>query len=130
MWTVSRTSTILRREIADVLKPHVKASDIACRYGGEEFAVIVSETDAKGACICTVGYERFAMVGFDIGMWVAYATAADHPEHLERMVVAEAIILGVSLSPPLLGSRRLSEARPIIGGIPLRRLGHLSSRNL
>jgi len=29
---------MLRREIADVLKPHVRASDIACRYGGEEFA--------------------------------------------------------------------------------------------
>jgi pimeloyl-ACP methyl ester carboxylesterase len=75
-----------------------------------------------------VGYERFAMVGFGIGMWVAYAMAADHPEHLERMAVAEAIIPGVSLSPALLG-RRLSEARPIIGGIPLRRLGRLSSRN-
>ena len=76
-----------------------------------------------------VGYDRFAMVGFGIGMWVAYAMAADHPEHLERMAVAEAIIPGVSLSPALLGSRRLSEARPITGGISLRRLGHLSSTN-
>ena len=69
------------------------------------------------------------LAAFNIGMWVAYMTVADLAEHLERMAVAEPIIPGVSLSPPLLGSRPLSEARPIIGGIPLRRLGHLSSRN-
>jgi len=56
-----------------------------------------------------LSYERFAMVGYDIGMWVAYAIAADHPGRLERMAVAEAIIPGVSPSPPLLGSRWLSD---------------------
>jgi diguanylate cyclase (GGDEF)-like protein len=43
---------MLLREIADVLKSRVRAGDIACRYGGEEFAIILSETDADGACIC------------------------------------------------------------------------------
>jgi pimeloyl-ACP methyl ester carboxylesterase len=56
-----------------------------------------------------LSYERFAMVGYDIGMWVAYAIAADHAGRLERMAVAEAIIPGVSPSPPLLGSRWLSD---------------------
>lgn len=69
------------------------------------------------------------LAAFNIGMWVAYVTAVDLAEHLERMAVAEPIIPGVSLSPPSLGSRPLSEARPIIAGIPLRRLGRLSSRN-
>src|SRR6476661_9951993 len=29
-----------------------------------------------------LGHERFAMVGFDTGMPIAYALAADHPERL------------------------------------------------
>jgi pimeloyl-ACP methyl ester carboxylesterase len=49
-----------------------------------------------------LGHRRFAMVGFDTGMPIAYALAADHPERLERLVVGEAIITGVTPSPPLL----------------------------
>jgi pimeloyl-ACP methyl ester carboxylesterase len=49
-----------------------------------------------------LGYKRFAMVGFDTGMPIAYAVAADHPERLARLVVGEAIITGVTPSPPLL----------------------------
>ena len=49
-----------------------------------------------------LGHRRFAMVGFDTGMPIAYALAADHPERLERLVVGEAIISGVTPSPPLL----------------------------
>lgn len=43
---------MLLREITDILKSRVRAGDIACRYGGEEFAMILSETDADGACVC------------------------------------------------------------------------------
>ena len=49
-----------------------------------------------------LGHRRFAMVGFDTGMPIAYALAADHPESLERLVVGEAVITGVTPSPPLL----------------------------
>ncbi|MGN9786165.1 alpha/beta fold hydrolase [Nonomuraea sp. ZG12] len=56
-----------------------------------------------------LGHPRFAMVGHDIGMWTGYAMAADHPGRIERLAVAEAIIPGISPSPPLLGSRRLSD---------------------
>jgi len=49
-----------------------------------------------------LGHKRFAMVGFDTGMAIAYALAADHPERLERLVVGEAIIPGVTPSPPLI----------------------------
>jgi pimeloyl-ACP methyl ester carboxylesterase len=54
------------------------------------------------ALMHALGYERFAIVGFDTGMPIAYALAADHPERLERLVVGEAIITGVTPSPPLL----------------------------
>jgi pimeloyl-ACP methyl ester carboxylesterase len=56
-----------------------------------------------------LGHERFAMVGHDIGMWTGYALAADHPERLDRLAVAEATIPGVAPSPPLLGPGRLND---------------------
>jgi pimeloyl-ACP methyl ester carboxylesterase len=49
-----------------------------------------------------LGHRRFAMVGFDTGMPIGYALAADHPERLERLVVGEAVITGVTPSSPLL----------------------------
>ena len=49
-----------------------------------------------------LGHKRFAMVGFDTGMPIAYALAADHPERLDRLVVGEAIIPGITPSPPLI----------------------------
>jgi pimeloyl-ACP methyl ester carboxylesterase len=49
-----------------------------------------------------LGHQKFVVVGFDTGMGIAYALAADHPERLDRLVVGEAIITGVTPSPPLL----------------------------
>src|ERR671911_2372899 len=48
-----------------------------------------------------LGHERFAMAGFDTGMFIAYALAADHPDRLDRLVLGEAFVPGVSPSPPL-----------------------------
>jgi diguanylate cyclase (GGDEF)-like protein len=43
---------MLLREVASVIKARVRAGDLACRYGGEEFALILSETDTNGAHLC------------------------------------------------------------------------------
>jgi pimeloyl-ACP methyl ester carboxylesterase len=48
-----------------------------------------------------LGHRRFAMYGTDVGMPIAYALAADHPDRLDRLVVSEAPLPGVSPSPPL-----------------------------
>ncbi|MFF2523013.1 alpha/beta fold hydrolase [Streptomyces liangshanensis] len=61
------------------------------------------------ALMAALGHERFAMVGHDIGMWTGYALAADHPDRLDRLVVAEAAIPGLSPSPPLFGNRELND---------------------
>ena len=53
------------------------------------------------ALMDALGHKRFAMVGFDTGMPIAYALAADHPERLDRLVIGEAVITGVTPSPPL-----------------------------
>jgi pimeloyl-ACP methyl ester carboxylesterase len=47
----------------------------------------------------TLGYERFAGYGTDVGMPIAYALAADHPERVDRLVVSEAPLPGISPFP-------------------------------
>jgi len=42
--------------IGKTLKEHARSNDLACRYGGEELAVILPNTNQDSACIA---YERF-----------------------------------------------------------------------
>ena len=56
------------------------------------------------ALMDALGHERFAVAGHDTGMWIGYALAADHPDRIDRLAVAEAAMPGVSASPPLFGS--------------------------
>jgi pimeloyl-ACP methyl ester carboxylesterase len=44
--------------------------------------------------------SRYTVVGHDIGMWIAYAMAADHPEAVERLAIVEAVIPGLLDNPP------------------------------
>jgi pimeloyl-ACP methyl ester carboxylesterase len=54
------------------------------------------------ALMDALGHQRFAMYGTDVGMAIAYALAADHRDRLDRLVVSEGFLPGVSPSPPLL----------------------------
>ena len=54
------------------------------------------------ALMDALGHQRFAMYGTDTGMPIAYALAADHRDRLDRLVVSEAPLPGVTPSPPLL----------------------------
>jgi pimeloyl-ACP methyl ester carboxylesterase len=56
------------------------------------------------ALMDTLGHQRFAVAGHDTGMWISYALAADHPDRVARLAVAEAAMPGVSASPALFGS--------------------------
>jgi pimeloyl-ACP methyl ester carboxylesterase len=53
------------------------------------------------ALMDALGHPRFALYGTDVGMPIAYALAADHPERVDRLVVSEAPLPGISPSPPL-----------------------------
>jgi pimeloyl-ACP methyl ester carboxylesterase len=53
------------------------------------------------ALMDSLGHDRFALYGTDTGMVIAYALAADYPDRLDRLVVSEAPIPGVTPSPPL-----------------------------
>src|SRR5215467_4625415 len=48
-----------------------------------------------------LGHQRFALYGTDVGMPISYALAADHPDRVERLIVSEAPLPGISPSPPL-----------------------------
>jgi pimeloyl-ACP methyl ester carboxylesterase len=49
-----------------------------------------------------LGHHRFAVIGCDTGMVISYALAADHPDRVDRLVVGEAPIPGISPPPPLI----------------------------
>jgi len=53
------------------------------------------------ALMDALGHQQFAVVGHDTGMVIAYALAADHPDRVARLVVAETTLPGVAPSPPL-----------------------------
>jgi pimeloyl-ACP methyl ester carboxylesterase len=53
------------------------------------------------ALMDALGHQRFALYGTDVGMPIAYALAADHPDRVDRLIVSEAPLPGISPSPPL-----------------------------
>ncbi|WP_165521851.1 alpha/beta fold hydrolase [Micromonospora zingiberis] len=61
------------------------------------------------ALMAALGHDRFDVVGHDIGTWTGYALAADHPEQVGRLAVLEAVIPGLSPSPPFFGPAAASQ---------------------
>ncbi len=54
------------------------------------------------ALMDALGHERFAVVGHDTGFTISYALAADHPDRVERVVLAEIPgSPGAAPSPPV-----------------------------
>jgi pimeloyl-ACP methyl ester carboxylesterase len=62
------------------------------------------------ALMDALGHRRFAVAGHDTGLWIGYALAADHPNRVARLAVAETPLPGVSPSPPLFASAHLNNA--------------------
>lgn len=48
-----------------------------------------------------LGFNRYHLVGHDVGMWIAYALACDHPEAVRTLAVTEAVIPGLAEAPPI-----------------------------
>jgi pimeloyl-ACP methyl ester carboxylesterase len=62
------------------------------------------------ALMDALGHRRFAVAGHDTGMWIGYALAADYPDRVDRLAVAETPLPGVSPSPPLFANAHLNDA--------------------
>ena len=58
-----------------------------------------------------LGYERFALVGHDVGACLSYAAAADAPERILRLVLMEAALPGISEGPSILPDDTRSTGR-------------------
>src|SRR5258708_28172318 len=61
------------------------------------------------ALMDALGHQRFAVAGHDTGMWIGYALAADHPDRVDRLAVAETPLPGLSPSPPLFANAHLND---------------------
>jgi pimeloyl-ACP methyl ester carboxylesterase len=74
--------------------------------GGYDTATLAADLVAM---MDALGHQRFAVAGHDTGMWIGCALAADHPDQIDRLAVAEAAMPGVSASPPLFGSAQAND---------------------
>jgi len=70
---------------------------------GYDTATLASDL---AAMMDALGHQRFAIAGHDTGMWIGYALAADHPDRVDRLAVAEAAMPGVSPRRPCSAARR------------------------
>ncbi|GAA1759708.1 alpha/beta fold hydrolase [Agromyces humatus] len=73
-----------------------------------------------------LGHERFSVFGHDTGMIIGYALAADYPERVSRLVVAEIPgPPGVVPSPPLFVPKPLNDK---VWHIPFNRAGMVAEQ--
>ena len=81
------------KELAKIIKEEVREVDISCRYGGEEFTVILPETDLEGASTLA---ERLR------------ESVEEHSFLFKKQLLKITISLGVAeLSPSLSGIEEL-----------------------
>ncbi|EXJ13823.1 sensor domain-containing diguanylate cyclase [Imhoffiella purpurea] len=83
---------LVLQKAAELMREQLRTSDILCRYGGEEFAMLLPETDLKTAVITA---ERLR------------ATIAAKPVETDQGSIAMTVSLGVAELPP--GSMRTVE---------------------
>ncbi|KOV92898.1 hydrolase [Streptomyces sp. NRRL B-3648] len=65
--------------------------------------------DDMATLMTALGHDRFAVVGYDLGMLVGYALASRHRVRVTRLAVSEAVIPGLSPSPPLMSDPATNE---------------------
>lgn len=57
-------------QIAELLRNRSRATDVVCRYGGEEFSVVLPQTDLDGACVIAerlrVALEETPLAGVSV----------------------------------------------------------------
>src|SRR5260370_37976200 len=78
---------ILLKVVAGVIKSRFRAGDLACRYGGEEFSLIIAEVDTEGAHKCVesireaIKHLSLHNRGQTLGTITVSAGIASYPAH-------------------------------------------------
>ncbi len=81
---------VLLREVAGVIKSRVRAGDLACRYGGEEFSLIIAEADTEGTYKCVeiirdaIKHLSLQHRGQTLGTITVSAGIATFPAHADN----------------------------------------------
>lgn len=85
------------RELAKVFQAQLRAEDIASRYGGEEFVLILPETDMKAAMECSerlleaaraIHIQHYGQILEGITLSIGVACFPQNGTHLETLVHA------------------------------------------
>jgi pimeloyl-ACP methyl ester carboxylesterase len=106
-WYAWRTLMLALARDFQVIVPDQRGTGLSGKpSGGYDTATLA---DDLATLMDVLGHQRFAVAGHDTGMWIAYALAADYPDRVARLAVAEAAMPGVSASPPLFGSTQAND---------------------
>ncbi len=81
--------------------------------------------DEMAGLMAALGHSRYAVVGYDLGMFYGYGLAASHRERVTRLAVIEAILPGISPSPPLFSDAATNE---FLWHFPFNRLRGINER--
>jgi diguanylate cyclase (GGDEF)-like protein len=83
------------REFSDILRELVREADVAARWGGEEFALVLPNTDAQGAAVLverirsTLEHRTIGIDGHSIGITASFGVAVyPDEESAEELIEA------------------------------------------
>jgi diguanylate cyclase (GGDEF)-like protein len=82
---------LLLKEVASLLGARVRAGDLACRFGGEEFALVLCESDIEGTSVCVsniceaVRHLSVDYRGQTLSRVTISAGIANYPAHFDNL---------------------------------------------
>jgi diguanylate cyclase (GGDEF)-like protein len=119
---------IVLTTVGNLLKSNVRGSDIACRYGGEEFALILPETGADSAARraddirLAIAALHLSHAGKSLGKITAsfgLALFPDHAQDTDELLRAADVALyaakGAGRNRVIVAQEREAEAAPLRG---------------
>jgi len=94
------------RRVMPLLAPHFRVFAIDLPGQGDSDKPLDGYDTRKAgerlrALFHTMGLTRYALAGHDIGAWIAYPYAARYADEVERVVLLDANIPGVTLKPAI-----------------------------
>jgi diguanylate cyclase (GGDEF)-like protein len=82
---------LLLKEVSRLLRARLRAGDIACRFGGEEFSLVLCESDLEGTLKCVnslcdeIRHLSVDYRGQTLGRITVSAGIANYPAHFDNL---------------------------------------------